>query len=96
MQRVSDKIDSICEQLNNKSGELESHSRIQNILVNKSVPDSWNRDTRDIVQVSRNSRFASQQLERDASNMLRRAENMMRTNWNDTNNAFRYESASLN
>lgn len=82
-------IDNICERLNNKSEELESHSRIQNILVNKSVPESWNRDSKDNVQLSRNSRFASQQLERDSSNMIRRAENTMKTNWNDTNNAFR-------
>ena len=83
-------IDNICERLNNKSVELNSHSRIQNLLVNKSVPESWNRDSKDNVQQSRNSRFASQQLERDASNMIRRAETTMKTNWNDTNNAFRY------
>ena len=82
-------IDNICERLNNKSLELDSHSRIQNILVNNSVPGSWNRDSQNNVQVSRNARFASQQLERDASNMIRRAENTMKTNWNDTNNAFR-------
>ena len=34
-------------------------------------------------------RFSSQQLERDAGNMIRRAENAMKTNWNDVNNAFR-------
>ena len=34
-------------------------------------------------------RFSSQQLERDASNMIRRAENAIKTNWNDTNNTFR-------
>ena len=99
------RIDGICEKLKNESGELESHSRIQNILVNKSVPESWNRDSQNNVQVSRNSRsdeakntepkitsifrFSSQQLERDASNMIRRAENAMKTNWNDVNNAFR-------
>ena len=35
------------------------------------------------------SRFTSQQLERDATNMIRRAETAMKTNWKDTNNAFR-------
>ena len=44
-QKISVRIDGICEKLNNESGELESHSRIQNILVNKSVPESWNRDS---------------------------------------------------
>ena len=34
-------------------------------------------------------RFSSQQLERDATNMIRRAENAMKCNWNDVNNAFR-------
>ena len=55
-QKISVRIDGICEKLNNDSGELESHSRIQNILVNKSVPESWNRDSQNNVQVSRNSR----------------------------------------
>ena len=55
-QKISVRIDGICEKLNNASGELESHSRIQNILVNKSVPESWNRDSQNNVQVSRNSR----------------------------------------
>ena len=49
-------IDTICKKLNNRSGELENHSRIQNILVNKSVPQSWNRDSQLNVQVSRNCR----------------------------------------
>ena len=44
-QKISANIDGICEKLTNKSGELESHSRIQNLLVNKSVPESWNRDS---------------------------------------------------
>ena len=34
-------------------------------------------------------RFLAQQLERDATNMIRRAENAMRTNWANTNNAFK-------
>lgn len=55
-QKISVRIDGICEKLNNNSGELESHSRIQNILVNKSVPESWNRDSQTNVQLSRNSR----------------------------------------
>ena len=49
-------IDKICNKLNNRSGDLENHSRIQNILVNKSVPQSWNRDSQLNVQVSRNCR----------------------------------------
>ena len=57
--------------------------------MNKSVPESWARESENNVQLSRNSRFASQQLERDASNLIRRAENAMKTNWAETNNAFR-------
>ena len=34
-------------------------------------------------------RFLAQQLERDATNMIRRAENAMRTKWANTNNAFK-------
>ena len=34
-------------------------------------------------------RFSAQQLERDATNMIRRAENAMRTKWANTNNAFK-------
>ena len=49
-------IDTICNKLNNHSGDLENHSRIQNILVNKSVPQSWNRDSQLNVQLSRNCR----------------------------------------
>ena len=55
-QKISANIDGICEKLTNKSGELESHSRIQNLLVNKSVPESWNRDSQNNVQISRNAR----------------------------------------
>ena len=34
-------------------------------------------------------RFSAQQLERDAANLIRRAENAMKTNWADTNSALR-------
>ena len=49
-------IDGVCNKLNNKSNELEKHSRIQHILVNKSVPQSWNRDSQLNLQLSRNCR----------------------------------------
>ena len=39
--------------------------------------------------ISESFRFLAQQLERDATNMIRRAENAMRTNWANTNNAFK-------
>ena len=34
-------------------------------------------------------RFSCQQLERDGANMIRKAETAMRTNWSNTNNAFK-------
>ena len=54
--KVALNIDTICNKLSNRSADLENHSRIQNILVNKSVPQSWNRDSQLNVQLSRNSR----------------------------------------
>ena len=74
----------------------------QELLCNQSVPESWARESQENMQGSRNSRwifilkkvnkafrFSAQQLERDATNMIRRAENAMRTNWANTNNAFK-------
>ena len=62
---------------------------LQALLPNSSVPASWDRDSRLTVQSSRTARFTSQQLQRDSANLIRRAENAMKTNWADTNNAFR-------